>query len=105
VCGLRDGDPSVGRGFDRPGAVEQLGQKGVQVLGRELVGGAVLGALDPGHDDAGAIEPVALHPGCIEVFAGLADRERGRRGRQSDAGASYSIKQAISVHEIARALG
>ena len=77
---LRDGDPAFGRGSDRPGAVEQLGQKSIQVLGRELVGGAMFGALDPRHDNAGAIEPVPLHARGIEVFAVLADRERGRRG-------------------------
>lgn len=75
---LGDGDLAIGRGVDRRRPVEQPGHECIRVLGGELVGRPM--APQAGDDDAGPVEPVPLNPGCIQVFAGLADGARGRRG-------------------------
>jgi hypothetical protein len=62
------------------GAIEQPIDEGVEVLGRELVGGPVVRSANPRDDQAGPVEHVPLHPGRVEVFTGLADREGGGRG-------------------------
>jgi hypothetical protein len=58
--------------FTGVAAMQQPIEKGVQVRGCKLVGGAVVGSADPRDDQPGPVEPVPLHPGRVEAIAGLA---------------------------------
>lgn len=100
---VRDVGPIGAGGRGRLSSIEQSGQERIQVLRRELIGSPV--AFDAGHDNAGPMQQVTLHPRRVEILTGLEDRQCGCRGRQSDAGASFGVKHAVSVYEIARALG
>jgi len=70
-----------------------------RLLGGELVGHAVIGGLQPGHDDAGPVEQIPLHARRIEVLAGLLDGEGARRctmignAGQLVAGKLWSVKR------------
>jgi hypothetical protein len=86
-------------GRDGDGAVEQASQEGIQVLGREQVGGAMVGRLDARDDDAGPVEHVALDARGIEVGAGVADREGGGSGRLGQGNGLLGVEEAVSIRE------
>ena len=70
LCGIGDVRLAGSGHLHGLGAVEQLVEEGVQVLGRELVGGSVVHPADPRDDQAGPVEHVSLHSGRVEVFTG-----------------------------------
>jgi hypothetical protein len=75
-----DGVLAVAGGRDRGGASEQAIEEGVQVRSGKQVCSTVVGAPDPGRDEAGLVEQDTVHPGRVEVFAGFEPRQAGGRG-------------------------
>lgn len=80
LCGLGDSDLAGSGHLQVLGAVEQSIEEGVQIFGSKLVSGPVVRPADPGDDQPRPVQPVPLDSGRVEIFAGLADRERGCGG-------------------------
>jgi hypothetical protein len=81
--------------FDGFGVLQQPLEEAIEVFGRELDGGPVVGGADPWNDQTGPVQHVPLHAWGVEVFAGLPDREGAGRGFSRGQGATLGIEQAV----------